>query len=348
VDGDGTHYSTIAAHATTTASVPYTWPPAGPSTSGYALTSTTGGVMSWAEAGGASLSGSTDNAVVTVTGSNAMIADSNLKFNDESLIFSKDGGGGNLYWRVQNIGTAANDGAQIHLDVPPTNNALVDPHIRFSVDNGGARNWSIGIDNSDDDKFKISLASGPGTNDVLAIQSHAGAAGRIIINPTSASNPQTAGSPFSIKADTSHRAMEWYTSGSDDDSGYRFHVYERGSGGGSGDHSYVGQTAVPIMSPGSAGSRGGIVFVHGEQDGDTRTFTDMVVVPVTGDFSNNNYVPGSSAANGSGNVIFRLNVRGTPADRTYSLGATNTLYLAMSWGNFNITVMNMGLSGLAT
>ena len=51
VDGDGSNFATIAAHATTTADVAYTWPPAGPATSGFALTSTTGGVMSWAAAG---------------------------------------------------------------------------------------------------------------------------------------------------------------------------------------------------------------------------------------------------------------------------------------------------------
>jgi hypothetical protein len=52
VDGDGDHFTTIAAHATTAADVAYTWPDNAPGTSGYALTSTTGGVMSWAAAGG--------------------------------------------------------------------------------------------------------------------------------------------------------------------------------------------------------------------------------------------------------------------------------------------------------
>ena len=52
VDGDGNHFTTIAAHATTAADIAYTWPDNAPGTSGYALTSTTGGVMSWAAAGG--------------------------------------------------------------------------------------------------------------------------------------------------------------------------------------------------------------------------------------------------------------------------------------------------------
>ena len=138
-----------------------------------------------------------------------------------------------------------------------------------------------------------------------------------------------------------------YCAGSDDDAGYRFRTYERGSGGSSGTHAYVQQSYTPIMTPGGAGSRGAIVWVHGEQDGDTNTFTDMVVVPVTGGFSNNNYSASGSSV-GSGNVIFRLNVRGSPANRTYSLDAHNTLYLTMSSGNYNVVTMMMGLTGIAT
>jgi len=52
MDGNGSNFASIAAHATTTADIAYTWPPAGPGTNGYALTSTTAGVMSWAAGGG--------------------------------------------------------------------------------------------------------------------------------------------------------------------------------------------------------------------------------------------------------------------------------------------------------
>ena len=73
VDGDGNHFTTIAAHATTAADVAYTWPDNAPSTSGYALTSTTGGVMSWAAAGGISVNGTTDNALVTYDNGNTRL-----------------------------------------------------------------------------------------------------------------------------------------------------------------------------------------------------------------------------------------------------------------------------------
>ena len=102
------------------------------------------------------------------------------------------------------------------------------------------------------------------------------------------------------------------------------------------------------MRAGGANSRGGVVYVHGEIEGNTTVFHDMVVVPVTGGFSNNNYVPGSCAAAGSGNVIYRLTMRGSPAARTYSLGAHNTLYLAMASGNYNVVTYNHALSGLGT
>jgi hypothetical protein len=69
MDGNGSNFASIAAHATTTADIAYTWPPAGPATSGFALTSTTGGVMSWAAAGSQSFTGDT-----TITSGNLVIA----------------------------------------------------------------------------------------------------------------------------------------------------------------------------------------------------------------------------------------------------------------------------------
>ena len=75
MDGNGSNYTTIAAHATTTADVNYTLPAAGPGTNGYVLASTTAGVMSWTENTGGiandaaatiTLSDSATNAVSTV------------------------------------------------------------------------------------------------------------------------------------------------------------------------------------------------------------------------------------------------------------------------------------------
>ena len=85
MDSDGSNFFTLAANATTTADVNYTWPAAGPASNGYALTATTAGVLSWAEAGGAALTGSTNNTVVTVTGANAMAGEANLVFDGNNL-----------------------------------------------------------------------------------------------------------------------------------------------------------------------------------------------------------------------------------------------------------------------
>jgi len=153
--------------------------------------------------------------------------------------------------------------------------------------------------------------------------------------------------PFNVKANSGHNNVDLRTY-SHAGAGIQFQTFERGSGGASGCHSYVSTSAVPIMRAGGANSRGGVVYVHGEIEGNTTVFHDMVVVPVTGGFSNNNYVPGSCAAEGSGNVIYRLPMRGSPAARTYSLGAHNTLYLAMASGNYNVVTYNHALYGLGT
>ena len=53
-DGDSSHNFTLAAHATTTSSVNYTWPPADGS-NGQFLSTNSSGALSWAAAGGGAL-----------------------------------------------------------------------------------------------------------------------------------------------------------------------------------------------------------------------------------------------------------------------------------------------------
>ena len=81
VDGDGNHFTTIAAHATTVADVAYTWPNNAPSTSGFALTSTTGGEMSWAAVGGVDTSGTpADSQIAVFTDADTVEGDANLTY----------------------------------------------------------------------------------------------------------------------------------------------------------------------------------------------------------------------------------------------------------------------------
>ena len=309
--------------------------------SGITLTPS-GDNLTIASSGGASLSGSTNNTIVTVTGANAMQGEAKLTYDGDGMLTMSNSSGSNNWLNHATATSGTANPSRLILRTASGNAG--DTYISFhGVD---TYEYSVGVDTSDvgsgGRRFKIS-GSALGTNDKLTLQPD----GRFVINPTSATNPVGSG-PFAIKAFSSNDVnLEMYCAGSDVDAGYRFRTFERGSGGSSGSHSYVSQSAVQIMTSGGAGSRGAILWVHGEQDGDTNVFCDMVVVPVTGGFSNNSY-SASGASVGTGNVIFRLNMRGSPANRTYSLDAHNTLYLTMSSGNYNVVTMMMGLTGIAT
>jgi len=312
-------------------------------TNGQVLTARSGntGGMTWeaAASGGVDTTGTpADNQIAVFTDADTLEGTSGLTFTSPSyLTLENSASGSSTDFKVYSSATSGATPARLILRTAAGNTA--DTFISFhGVD---SYEYSIGVDNSDSDKFKIS-GSALGTSDKIAIKTD----GRIVLNPTSATNP-TGGSPLSIKAFSSnHVNLELFTSGSDEDSGYKMSTYERGSGGSSGDHSYVQQSYTQIIPTGAGASRGGIVFVHAESDGDTTSFCDMVVVPVTGGFSNANYSPGSSSTAGTGNVIFRLNMRGSPPNRDYQLGAHNTLYMATSSGNWNVVTMTMALTGI--
>jgi hypothetical protein len=72
----------------------------------------------------------------------------------------------NTILRVNNTNTSdATASARIQAVVGGPNSG--DPVISLTV--SAIQDWSLGVDNSDSDKFKISSASGPGTNDRLVI-----------------------------------------------------------------------------------------------------------------------------------------------------------------------------------
>jgi hypothetical protein len=96
LDGDGSHYFTLAAHATTTASVGYTWPAADGSC-GQALTTNSSGVLSWATAGGGL--DSCANAIIA-NGYGVVIGGAQIAQADSP---------GNVQAELQLIGTAAAD-----------------------------------------------------------------------------------------------------------------------------------------------------------------------------------------------------------------------------------------------
>jgi hypothetical protein len=95
------------------------------------------------------LTGSTDNTVVTVTGANAISGESNLLFDGTIL---------------------TNDGGEIDIDI-----SSGDPHLSFQI--GGTDEFTIGVDDSDSDIFKIDTGGTVGGATKLSIDS----SGNVII-----------------------------------------------------------------------------------------------------------------------------------------------------------------------
>lgn len=70
---------------------------------------------------------------------------------------------------IDNTSNTASSDALLYLRVAGT--SAGDPWILFRITSGSPASWSVGVDNSDSDKFKISAASGLGSSDALIIDS---------------------------------------------------------------------------------------------------------------------------------------------------------------------------------
>ena len=157
VDGDGNHFTTIAAHATTAADIAYTWPDNAPGTSGYALTSTTGGVMSWAAAGGiASVAADTTPQL----GGNLDVVDKLITSASNSNVRIQPAGNGDIVMAPNGVtigtgGSATKAPVQILCGpivshranclelVGPTGDGLSEPASNGTSDSGGGGQLSI-------------------------------------------------------------------------------------------------------------------------------------------------------------------------------------------------------------
>ena len=155
-DGDGSHYTTLAAHATTTTNVAYTLPPADGS-SNQVLTTAGNGVLSWTTpSGGAALTGSTDNTLVTVTGANAIAGESTLTY---------DASGNTNMLQLSNVESATNKHARIQIKVGASSG---DPVLEWCVDpDNNVAIWSMGIDNTNE-HFYLMNGSQPGQGGVAS------------------------------------------------------------------------------------------------------------------------------------------------------------------------------------
>lgn len=95
----------------------------------------------------------------------------NFEFRTTGTFWSWDGSypGQQKAIRIWNESSDANSGVQFQIYTQQSTSG--DPILRFSI-NPNVANWSLGIDNSDSDKFKISAASALGTSTALTIDSN--------------------------------------------------------------------------------------------------------------------------------------------------------------------------------
>ena len=132
-DSSGGQYAAFQAPGTISSSHTYTWPDALPGGDRY-LQSTDAGVLTWETvSAGVSLSGSTDNTVATVTGSNALAGEAKLLFDPPTLT----------------IGNATAEDTKIVFD-------------------GNAQDFHIGLDDSED-SLTIGLGTALGTTAHIVI-----------------------------------------------------------------------------------------------------------------------------------------------------------------------------------
>jgi hypothetical protein len=104
-----------------------------------------------------------------VSADSIAIGDSTPAF---ALDIEKAGGGAEIASRLYNTANASGDNARQIVQVGGTSGG--DPFTQYTVSNGFS--WSVGVDNSDTDKFKVSYAGVsvdpvPGTNDMLVMDS---------------------------------------------------------------------------------------------------------------------------------------------------------------------------------
>ena len=109
-----------------------------------------------ASSGGAALTGSTNNTLVTVTGANAIAGESTLTY---------DASGNTNVLELTNAGSATNNHARIRILATHANGG--DPVVEWRT--ADTNSWSIGIDHSDDDNFYLMSNSQPGqgTNTIV-------------------------------------------------------------------------------------------------------------------------------------------------------------------------------------
>ena len=116
--------------------------------------------------GAAALTGTTANALVTITGANALTEETRLTYDGaQAFTFSGTGSGAINTFKVANTSNDTNAAAKVHLSSGGT--SAGDSLISFDGV-GGVGNWHMGLDNQSTDIFVIAQG-GLGSNDAMRI-----------------------------------------------------------------------------------------------------------------------------------------------------------------------------------
>ena len=150
-----------------------------------ALPAISGANLTNLPASGATLSGSTNNTIVTVTGADAMIGEAKLTYDGDGMLTMSNSSGSNNWLNHATATSGTANPSRLILRTADGNAA--DTYISFHGVN--TYEYSIGVDNSDSDKFKIS-GSALGTNDKLIIESSGNATftGNVTVGNSSATS----------------------------------------------------------------------------------------------------------------------------------------------------------------
>lgn len=246
--------------------------------------------------------------------------------------------GGNNTYLFSNDTNSAGAGANAILKVAGA--SAEDPRLGFTVQ--GATDWSIGVDNSDSDKFKLSYSDTLGTNDRVVVDS----TGKVGIGTASPTQRLQVGSP----SDTGNQYLRFVSNISD--------IYIGQSSGSlfgltSGTYSAILQDAAGTPVDFAIGNIGNKALIFGTNNAE-RMRIDKDGNLIVGMTSPLDYVSGRGtiSVNGSASSIYSLGVGGTSIGYFYadnsavqlSARAAVPLLLATS----NIERMSISASGLAT
>jgi len=183
-DADSSHYIALEAPATVGTTYTMSLPAAVPSANDYLkVTSYSGGagVLEWdaVSAGGAALTGSTNNTITTVTGANAIQGEANLTFDGANLYLINSATSSSSNIMAYSSATSTATPARLILRVASGNTG--DAFVTFHNQTGGGVEWALGLDNSDSNKFKLGHGGTVDSNTVITVESQQGSRANNIV-----------------------------------------------------------------------------------------------------------------------------------------------------------------------